>query len=368
VNTTWLRGTIFGLTRDFDEFLWVEESPTRRSPSTWVTDQAIEWLKARNGRPMLLFVHYYDVHSDYGALPAYEKLFVTPYEGRADGSAWQLSDAGFPQAFVDFCIRERDEDYCARRIPGEERMIDESTDRIEFDEADIRHLEELYDAGIRQLDAELGRLFSFLRSAGLMDQALLIVTSDHGEEFMEHGGVEHSRSQYQETLRVPLLVRGPGVPGGVRVAAPVSLIDIVPTILGYAKAVPSNRLDGLDLATLWSDGDPRPFEERYLFGEASRGLGWAANGFEDMFSVHRSVRQGRYKLVYQSHGPSYTLFDLAEDPGESVDISSRQPEVAARLMDRLHARYRDLDPAAHGTRVELDEEDAERLRALGYVN
>jgi arylsulfatase A-like enzyme len=368
VNSTWLRQTTYALTRDFDEFLWVQENPTQRSPSTWVTDQAIDWLGDLDGRPSFLFVHYYDVHSDYAALPSYERLFVTPYQGEADGTSWQLAIAGFPSEFLDFCAREFAPEYCKRSLPNERRVIDASTERVEFDESDIRHLEQLYDAGIRQLDAELGRLFSFLRGSGLMEQTLLIVTSDHGEEFMEHGNVEHSRSQYQEMLRVPLLVRGPGVARGLRVSAPVSLIDIAPTILAFLGSSPPQRLDGLDLAPLWSDGETAAFWERFLYGEASRGLGWAALGFEDIFAVHRSVRRGRYKLYYESHGPTLKLFDLEADPAESADISPQQPEVAAQLSEHLRSRYQGLDPGSHGPKVELDEEDAERLRALGYLN
>ena len=131
-------------------------------------------------------------------------------------------------------------------------------------------------------------------------------------------------------------------------------------------------LDGLDLAPLWTEGPERDesaeaFSTRYLYGEASGGLTYdfIVKGF---YPIYRSVRRGRYKLVYESKGPSQALYDLDEDPTEQVDLSAREPEIAKLLIDEMQRRYRNFTPeAAPENRVELDAGDLERLRALGYL-
>lgn len=367
VNVEWLKKENFRVTRDFEKYLWAGTSLDRKASNSWVTDQAIEWLPEAGESRLFLFAHYYDLHSDYAAEPAYEQLFVRPYEGSADGTAWQLKQAVLEEDYVEFCHRDFDPDQCAF---GSEYVIDESVEKRHFDEADVNHLIDLYDAQIRQLDTELSRLVTALRKRDLLERTLLVVTSDHGEEFLEHGRVEHFIPTYQQTLRVPLILRGPGVERGVRVETPVSSVDIVPTVLGLAGAPVPSGLDGLDVSDLWRPAPPddvtRAFGERYLYGEAAGGItyNFFAKGF---FPVFRSVRQGRFKLVYDSKNET-ALYDLEADPAESIDLSQREPEVFARLSDVMARRYEDFTPEpAAGTQVELDPKDIEQLRALGYV-
>lgn len=367
VNSTWLKQTEFGLTREFDRFRMIQEDAARRSPNDWVTDQAIEWLAAVATGKLFLFMHYYDVHSDYASEPAYERLFVGPYEGSADGTAWQLTRANLEDEYVEMCHERFDPTRCTFAGTHGNNVIDRSVERLRFDEDDIRHLEELYDAGIRQLDSEIGRLFRFLDESGLARDTLVVVTSDHGEEFMEHGRVDHFLTTYQEVLRVPLIFRGPGVPAGGRSAAPVSLVDVAPTLLSLAGARIPATLEGTDLSPLWRSASATPWEERLLFGEASGGLTFKLVA-GDYFPVYRSVRQGRFKLVYEAKSGQQWLFDLATDPGEQVDVSTQWPEVAARLADVLHARLAAAESARPAPNpVVLPPEDAERLRALGYL-
>jgi arylsulfatase A-like enzyme len=162
-------------------------------------------------------------------------------------------------------------------------------------------------------------------------------------------------------------MRGPGIPKNLRISAPVSSIDIAPTLLALAGVETPKPMDGLDLAPLWRGGDQLPFEDRHLYGESSGGLVYdaIASGF---FPVYRSVRQGRYKLVYESKGGTHALFDLEEDPREENDISTREPDLTAHLSAALRDRYRDFTPEpSPEDRVELEDKDLEKLRALGYV-
>jgi arylsulfatase A-like enzyme len=364
VNTLWLKKKTYRLTNDFDRFAYVETPLGRRKPNFWVTDQAIKWIDGRSDRPLFVFMHYFDVHSDYASEESYERLFVTPYEGSADGTGWQLMVADFEEEFIEWCHTDFDPKACTF---GNLYTVDESVEKIHFDAEDILHIQALYDAGIRQIDTELSRFFAWLHNQGLMDETLLVITSDHGEEFMEHGHFEHFLATYQEVLHIPLIFRGKGVPEGLRIAAPVSSVDIMPTVLGLAKVPVPPSVEGLDLGVLWREGESQPFEDRFLYAEASGGLTYDdyAKGF---FPIYRSVRRGRHKLVYESKGKTHALYDLDADPHERSDISATEPRVLAQLMAEMQQRYEGFSAEPEPeNRVELDQEEIDQLRALGYV-
>jgi arylsulfatase A-like enzyme len=368
VNNLWLSRERYGLTRDFDEYLLVNTPEDHRTPNTWVTDEAIRWLQEYGDGKLFLFVHYYDVHSDYASLPEYEQLFVTPYDGPFTGNAWQLQVANFEDDYLALCARDFDPEKCRFGGPEGPRIVDGSVEKLVPDADDLRHLEELYDAGIRQLDTELGRLLGFLRDGGLAERTLLILTSDHGEEFGDHGRVDHFLTQYQEVLHVPLILRGPGVPASERIDVPVSLVDLVPTVLAMTGVEAPPDLDGLDLTPLLHGASAEAFRERLQYGEASGGLTYDAIVAPGIFPVYRSVRRGDYKLVYDSKADHYALFDLARDPYEQHDLSAAEPERTAALIEVMRERYRDYTPEpAPENQVELSPEDLEQLRALGYV-
>ena len=366
VNSTWLTQKTFGLTRDFDRFHAVNDSDYgRRTPSVWVTDQAIEWIREARESPLFVFMHYYDVHADYASQSVYEKLFVTEYEGVADGTGWQLQAENFDPRHIAYCLSSFSADVCAFGSREKPRIIDESLRKPNFDQRDARHLEQLYDAGIRQLDAELGRFFRFLDAADLSERSLVIVTADHGEEFLDHGAVDHSMTAYQELLHVPMIWRGPGIPGGIRVEAPVSLVDIVPTVLAWVGASALPTLAGQDLLPLMSEESEFDWSARPIWGEASAAESQGAP-LDSFYPLFRSVRQGSFKLIQEVRGGQTFLFDLERDPTEQRNLSVEQPERTQVLTELLEDRHRQANPST-GKEVQLDPEAIERLRALGYV-
>jgi arylsulfatase A-like enzyme len=317
-------GPEFGLDRGFQQYRYLEESVDQRKPSKEITDQAIRWVWEAGEKSLFLFLHYYDVHSDYVSLPEFETDFLRPYEGNADGTTAQLA-----------AYREG---------------------KVSLSAADAPNLIDRYDAGIRQMDAEIGRFLDFLRERGLWERTLFVLTSDHGEEFFEHGGVLHGQTQYQEVLHVPLLVKGPGIPRGRRVSTPVSLVDIAPTVLERARIAVPEGLDGVDIARLWSEGD-RKLEARYLFSEADH------NNVEH--DITRSVRYKSFKLHFNRLSREYRLYDLARDPMEQADLSSGREEAFAALSERLD-RFLANERAEAPVRS-LSEEEIEKLRSLGYL-
>jgi len=371
VNSVWLSKDRFGITRDFEKYLFVEDTQDRRAPNTWITDQAIGWIRESQENPLFLFVHYYDVHSDYTSLPEYERIFVTPYSGEADGTGWQLAQASFEDDYVKMCHENYDPYKCRIGTPEKYLAVDRSVGKVFFDDADIRHLEELYDAGIRQLDNEIGRFLGLIESEGLLNDALILITSDHGEEFMDHGRMDHFLTMYQEVLRVPLIIRGPGIPQGLQIDTPVSLVDIVPTVLAIAGIEGRKELDGVDFSPLFLDSTrpPSDLESRFIFGEAAGGLTHALM-MDDIYPIYRSIRKGRHKLIHNSKDESWSLYDLEVDPGESDDLFSQEAKtpLVRELTSAMEERYKDFDPnPAPENRVELETWELEKLRALGYV-
>jgi arylsulfatase A-like enzyme len=279
-------------------------------------------------RPFFLFVHFYDTHTDFSPEPAYRARFVSPYGGKLDGSTRQLE-----------AIRRRG---------------------LRLSPADLRFLRELYDAEIRQLDDLLGDFFASLDESGVTGDTLVVLTSDHGEEFQEHGSVLHGRTQYEELLRVPLILAGPGIPAGRVVEAPVALVDLLPTLLGRLGLPAPPGLDGLDLAPTWTGG---ALPERALFAEADHHNRVEGQPMND---IKRSARIGDDKLHLDRHTGQVELFNLSHDPGEQEDLAAAFPERVAPLRAALD-RFLAAAVAGETSGAELSAEEVELLRSLGYV-
>jgi len=324
VNSRWLTNR-HGLDRGFQDFAWERENVRRRKPSG-IAAEAAAWLAAPPPEPFLLFLHFYDVHSDYASLPRYEREFTSSdYSGAVDGSTAQLR-----------AVREG---------------------RMSLGPGDASQLAALYSAGVRQMDDVIGHLLSALGRTGLAERTVVILTSDHGEEFLEHGSVLHGRAQFEEVMRIPLILAGPGVPAGRRVSRTVSIIDVAPTVLRLA-GLPAVSSEGVDLRTMWEAPQEAGGEPRAFFGEAD----WRTP--ED--DVTRSVRLGHVKLLHDRLRDRTQLYDLETDPAERRDLSASNPDLVRDLRARLDAHV----ATRRETRDAPDftPEEVERLRALGYLD
>jgi len=319
-----------GFGRGFDTYDYVTEfahDPKRgrviRNPGRFVTDRALKWLRQPKERPFFLFLHYYDAHSDYSPEKKYRDMFVDPYQGVADGSTGQLLN-----------VRAR---------------------KASFNDKDAAHLKQLYDAEIRQVDDQLARILTYLDESGLSKTTLVILTSDHGEEFLEHGSVLHGRTYYEEVIRIPLILRGPGMPVGKTIDVPVNLVDVPPTVLtSLGRPVPE-RMQGIDLAQLWRHPEAKHRSSVLAEGD------W----MNELPTMYRMVRNHRFKLIYDWRKHSTQLYDLQVDPLERQEISQTNPELVKVLLAEMKTLMRPQN--APETRVELSEEEIRRLRSLGYV-
>jgi arylsulfatase A-like enzyme len=216
--------------------------------------------------------------------------------------------------------------------------------------AEIEHLRRLYAGEIRAWDDALAGLLEGLDALGLRDSTVLVVTADHGEEFQEHGHLAHGAHLYEESIRVPLLIAGPGVARGRRREAAQG-IDLLPTLASLLGVQAPPGLAGHDLR---ADHAAAP-----VISETARGI--APDGARiDVVSV----RDGGWKLIRTPALDQFELYDLARDAGERENRYGRAPE-GERLAALLAAwqahvprapQVTDRDPALH-----------EKLRALGYV-
>ena len=211
-----------------------------------------------------------------------------------------------------------------------------------------------YDEEVAYVDQELGRLFDFLESESLWDETLVVLTSDHGEELFDHGGFEHGHSMFQELLRVPLVMWGPGIEGG-REPTPVSLQDLVPTIVAATGADVPVGLTGFSLWESIAEGKQLP--RRELLAE---NILWGRE--------HQAIVVWPYKLIFEPRSGRMSLFDLQADPAETEDLSIEEPEKAGELLQRLRARLATLESSEAGAAVTLSPEMEEELRALGYLD
>lgn len=259
-----------------------------------VTDRGLAFLREQRHRPFFLWLHYYDPHSPYTPPPPYrDALPDHPYLGE-----------------------------------------------------------------VRLVDDQVGRVLAAIEALGLRDQTLVVITADHGEGLDEHGEQTHAFFVYDSTMRVPLVFWGaPLVPRGARVATPVRLVDVAPTLLDLLGLPPLPGAQGVSLRPLFAD----PELELALTGYGESIAPLALFGSDAL----RFVQEGRWKYV---HKLEPELFDVEADPGELENLAARRPERVAKLRARLEALLSGAPAAPGDVEARLAPETLAQLRALGYLS
>jgi arylsulfatase A-like enzyme/Tfp pilus assembly protein PilF len=215
---------------------------------------------------------------------------------------------------------------------------------------------DLYAGEIAYADESLGTLLRQLEQLNVAERTLVVFTSDHGEGRGEHDESTHSMLVYNATLHVPLIVKVPGAPAGLRISQRVSTIDVVPTVLDFLGLKVPSGIQGISL---------RP----YLEGAASsRRRAIYAETLSPRLTRNwgdlRTLLVGDEKYI---HGPRPELYNLRADPREVHDLAAEQPAAAERLRGQLEAFLAEHVVADLDSSVALDEESARRLQALGYL-
>lgn len=213
-----------------------------------------------------------------------------------------------------------------------------------------------YDSEIAYTDYHVGKVIETLKEMGLYDSTLIILTSDHGESFGEHGENGHSFFIYHSTLHVPLIIKIPQSRIPVKIYDVVGLVDIVPTVCGLLGIEPDLEVQGRDLRACFSQ-EPRSEPERALFCESLKATIYGAQSL-------LGVVTSRYKYIQTTRSELYDLFD---DLGETDNIIEDEPEIARKLQEQLmHMLGENVGPGTD-SKVELGQEDLSRLRSPGYV-
>lgn len=257
------------------------------------TARALDWLEAHHDEPFFLFLHYFDPHDDYQPPQPYATTFA---------------DAPYAGevAFVDDCI---------------------------------------------------GRVIERLKALGLYDDALIIVTADHGEMLGEHGEPTHSYFIYESAVRVPLVIRAPGQTQARRVAEPTGLIDILPTICAFLGVDVPDTVQGIDLskAVRGAAGDIPPHRMMYL--ESFTPTKYGCNAL-------RGITDGTVKYILANR---QELYDLAGDTAELNNLATHAPARAAGMLDQLAEVVASHGQEAADAEHVLDEQTRRRLESLGYA-
>ena len=228
-----------------------------------------------------------------------------------------------------------------------------------------RYPEDPYQGEISYADAQLGRVLAELEELGVLDNTLVVVAADHGEEFGEHGEKTHALLVYDTTLHVPLIFAGPGVPEGTSVSGPVSLVDVLPTLAELLDLPLPEEVQGRSLVALL-EGEPDAVPPPVIYAESWYGR--LHHGWSELRAVVQRDGDADWKLIDapRAEGGARELFSLTRDRAELQDLVALEPERAAELA-------RELDRLAGSTaggldaRVALDTEGAAMLRDLGYA-
>ena len=309
---------IFGLDQGFE--LFEQPSAERFEGTVW---KGVQWIGSDDSRPFFLFLHSYEVHHPYTPRAEYLALFESSYSGALP------SDISL--------------EVLGQINRGE----------IPFDEdQDLRHVIAAYDAEIRSADVGLANLIDYLWKEGLYDDTLIVFTSDHGEEFGEHGQVGvHSHTLFDELLKVPLVIKLPGsTHGGRRVGQQVRGIDVAPTIVSVVGLEVPQEFAGSDITSLLADG-----ERDELIAISRLDLPPGLPGTT-------SVRTKRWKLIEGE------LMDLLKDPAEQwyANPTSDGAAAAKRLKGALEQGLASREPYPPEV-VAPPDVTIDELRALGYV-
>lgn len=326
-----------GWSRGFDEFHETWDDTESNDPFHYrpqinalrVNELALDLLERHRGADRLFaWIHYSDPHAPYLLPEGHSNPFF-------EDSRFDDVEAVEPDLVG----------TKGREIPGV---------------TDLREYVSLYDANVLVADQAAGELLDHAEHLGLLSDAAIAITADHGESLGEQGlFFEHGPLAHNPGVHVPLVLSGPGVPAGVEVSAPVGLVDLLPTLCGW-------------LAVTCPTGDGSTLLGRFEQSATDQTLAFSEAGHRpDHF---RAVQDARFKLVYRSRRgvsfpdpeATFELFDLSSDASERVDVLEDYPQEARRLQRAL-VDWVASAKAPHGNDSPLSEDQKRALEAMGYA-
>jgi arylsulfatase A-like enzyme len=323
---------------------WIQEDPDafdQQAPTAdQVVDAGLDWIDGHREEPFFLFLHIFDVHDDYVPPAPFDTAFDPDYEGPVDGTKVSSLDS---------------------KINGG------------LPKRDLDHLQALYHGEVAWVDAQIGRLLTELESRGLTEDTLVVVTADHGEEFYEHNHKTHRTQLFRETTAVPLIFSWPGhLPEGQRIAGPVGIVDIAPTVSALADVAPPVSVSGRDLTPIMRGEAPNSettyLSELMLFQKGSPiPLRHTALLRGDRHWLRIVDREGRASGVWFDRAQN----PLETGPGEAFGPGSAEMGTFDALLAPVREAtrlQRSLAPSRAALFTEITSTDAKELAGMGYLD
>ncbi|MFT5444575.1 MAG: arylsulfatase A-like enzyme [Myxococcota bacterium] len=298
---------VFGLDQGFDVYDADFDSLAGR-PGDEVSQLAMQYIERAGTKPFFLFLNYFDPHDPYDA----------------HGNSWEQF------------LKPHDDFARSKTLAN-------------------------YDAEILFMDTQIGRVLADLKARGLYETSWIVITSDHGEHFGEHGLEVHGFSLYEDVIRGVLIVKPPrGVAFDVDPAKQVQSVDIMPTLLDALGLEVPETLEG---EPLHSVKHPAVAE---LFRTAGN-VQWKGERFRREL---KAIYYGDYKLIISSAAkdPDAGLFNLQEDPEELHDLTNERPDVVALMSERLRRWLANRNPLTPERVSDIDPETRRQMEALGYID
>ena len=333
------------------------EGQSRSKDSRVLVDRLLPWLEAHRDVPFFVYLHATDPHTPLKPYAPYDTLWTDTqeaetYEEQLDGLRPVIEES--PRI---------------GSLPVAHELEEAGIDPDAF----VAHELAWYDGSTLGADVEIRRVLEKLRELEIEDDTLIVFLSDHGEEFLDHGGHFHEENVYGELVNVPLVFHWPGViPAGTVAEETVQLLDVSPTILDLAGLEKPELMQGVSLMPLMNfDGDERRWSSRPAISEWKKRPDMKDSPIVDAFGI---IVDG-YKLVHNIDRPEgvpeFELYDHRIDPLDQNDIADENPEIVERLSQQLADWHQWAQANALPTDAEategLDAEELERLRSLGYV-
>jgi arylsulfatase A-like enzyme len=323
----------YGFSQGFDVFEWKKKwkstSALLASARRWLAERASD-----RESPFFLYLHVMDVHGPYDA------------PRRDFDAVRQQMDRSVSRELTE-------EEYL--RIPKYLRKTEWVTEGERYGLTSWRAK---YGAGVQVFDRSVGPFLDELRASGVLDRAYVVLTSDHGEELLEHGGWNHGNNLYDHQLHVPLLIRKPlAEDAGRRISSLVSLVDLMPTLSSLSGVETPSGILGSDFSALLRGGSD---------GRATAVFAGAVNENPRI----QGVRTLSHKLIWDEELGTLELYDLAADPKECRNLSGADPQSMARMKTYLreHLERNQARGALAPEAIPMDDELRHRLKALGYVH
>ena len=315
-----------GFAQGFDTFNQDSITEYDETSSHLVTDRAIKYLTETKGEKFFLWLHYMDPHGTYIHHPEY---------------GYSSNYSGFPEGLI-----------------VQPFKLNDITDSI--DDEGLMYVIDLYDEEISYTDKHIGRVLDYLSELKLSDNTIVIITADHGEEFMERGKFGHGRSLYQELIHVPLIIYIPSDKelGAKRVKSTVEVRSIARTVLDLS-GIKNTQFRGKNLLITAEDEE----SGNYAFSQHPNK--------EGVYPGQETIITDNWKLINNLTLSTYELYNIENDPGEKINLfestENGSDGVKKELISKLSGINTKRVGVAEVEEVEFKEEDIKRLKALGYI-